>query len=90
MIAGQRTVGRVTSAQLHHEAGPIALAVIKRSVDPQAELRVREPLRDPDAGGGNADEQAPEQWAAAQIVVVPPDAGQVVQRESGFLRKPRS
>lgn len=50
---------------------------------------MREPLRDPDAGGGNADEQAPEQWAAAQIVVVPPDAGQVVQRESGFLRRPR-
>jgi hypothetical protein len=36
----------VTSVQLHHEAGPIALAVVKRSVDPQAELRVR---RKPDS-----------------------------------------
>ncbi len=35
-----REVGVVTSAARHHELGPIALAVIKRSVPPDAELRV--------------------------------------------------
>ena len=90
VIAGQRTVGRVTSVQLHHEAGPIALAVVKRSVDTQAELRVREVLEAPEqTEGEQAEAPQSEQWAAAQTVVVPPDAGQVVQRESGFLRRPR-
>ena len=28
-----RPVGRITSVAMHHEAGPIALAVIKRGVD---------------------------------------------------------
>ena len=37
---GERTVGRITSATLHYEAGPIALAVIKRNVDPEAVLIV--------------------------------------------------
>ncbi len=35
---GERAVGRVTSVVRHHELGPVALAVIKRSVDPTAEL----------------------------------------------------
>lgn len=90
VLAGQRKVGRVSSVQLHHEAGPIALAVIKRSVDTQAELRVREVLEAPQQVDDEQAEPAqPEQWAAAQTVVVPPDAGQAVQRESGFLRRPR-
>ncbi|MEO8095919.1 MAG: glycine cleavage T C-terminal barrel domain-containing protein, partial [Pseudolysinimonas sp.] len=33
-------VGRVTAAALHHELGPIALAVVKRSADPVATLSV--------------------------------------------------
>ncbi|WP_296665237.1 glycine cleavage T C-terminal barrel domain-containing protein [Demequina sp.] len=33
-------VGRVTSAARHHELGPVALAVLKRSVDPSATLTV--------------------------------------------------
>ncbi|MFI7483624.1 YgfZ/GcvT domain-containing protein [Kocuria sp. M1R5S2] len=74
VVAGERTVGRVTSVQLHHEQGPIALAVLKRTVDPAVDLVVTE------------DGQ---RWAAAQQVVVAPDAGQVVGRRSGFLRGPR-
>ncbi|WP_062383237.1 CAF17-like 4Fe-4S cluster assembly/insertion protein YgfZ [Demequina iriomotensis] len=33
-------VGRVTSVARHHELGPIALAILKRSVDPSTELTV--------------------------------------------------
>jgi folate-binding protein YgfZ len=56
-----RDVGRVTSAAHHYELGPIALAVIKRSVDPTAALAVRS------AEHGDI--------AAAQEVIVPPSAG---------------
>lgn len=59
--AGERvTVGRITSSALHYELGPIALAVIKRSTDPEATLH---------AGDGGTD------VTAAQQVIVPPDAG---------------
>ncbi|MCU1441067.1 MAG: folate-binding protein [Rhodoglobus sp.] len=53
-------VGRVTSSALHHELGPIALAVIKRNVDPALDLVVL-------ADGVRV--------AAAQEVIVPTDAG---------------
>ncbi|ALG15695.1 YgfZ/GcvT domain-containing protein [Kibdelosporangium phytohabitans] len=36
--AGERTVGRVGSVAQHHELGPIALALIKRSIGPETEL----------------------------------------------------
>ena len=58
---GDSVVGRVTAASLHHELGPIALAVVKRSADPVAALTVQSsegPL-----------------LAAAQQVIVPTDAG---------------
>lgn len=71
VLAGERSVGHVTSVQLHHEQGPIALAVLKRTADPAAQLVVTD---------------GEQRWAAAQQVVVPPDAGQVVGRQSGFLR----
>ncbi len=58
---GEKTVGRVTSAARHHELGPIALAVVKRSTDPAATLTVVS------AEGTSI--------AAAQEVIVPPDAG---------------
>ncbi|RLY94376.1 folate-binding protein [Kocuria tytonicola] len=87
---GGRTVGRITAAQLHHEAGPVALAVLKRSVDPAADLTVRDVVRDAPQGGDGIEEPAvPEQWAAAQSVVVPPEAGSVVGRAQGLLRGPR-
>lgn len=53
-------VGAVTSVALHYELGPIALAVVKRSTSADATLTV-------DAGGTAI--------AAAQEIVVPPEAG---------------
>jgi folate-binding protein YgfZ len=61
VLLGDAVVGRVTAAALHHELGPIALAVVKRSVDPAAQLAVQSaegPL-----------------LAAAQQAIVPTDAG---------------
>jgi len=60
VVAGDAVVGHVTSSALHHELGPVALAVVKRNTDASAELRVRS--------------QGVE-VAAAQEVVVPPSAG---------------
>ena len=37
---GEREVGRATSVARHHELGPAALVVLKRSVDPDADLLV--------------------------------------------------
>jgi hypothetical protein len=36
--AGERVVGRVGTVVMHHALGPIALALLKRSVDPQTPL----------------------------------------------------
>lgn len=82
---GTRAVGRVTSAALHHEAGPIALAVLKRSVDPAAALRVVDPGQPGEDG-----EPAETVYAAAQTVIVDPEAGQVTGRRhrADFLRQP--
>lgn len=65
-----RPVGRITRAALHHEWGGIALALVKRSVDPELTLAVR-------AGTDAADPAAPVQGviAAAQELIVPTDAG---------------
>ena len=60
VLLGESTVGHVTSAARHFELGPIALAVVKRTTDPLAELAVRsEGILVP----------------AAQEIVVPPEAG---------------
>lgn len=70
-------VGHVTTAVIHHELGPIALAVIKRSVKPDAVLSVDE------------DGQL---IAAAQQVIVPADAGAVADvprlPRLGAVRRP--
>jgi folate-binding protein YgfZ len=71
VLSGETEVGRVTAAALHHELGPIALAVVKRSTDPAAVLTVT-------SEDGTV-------IAAAQQVVVPPDAG----AEAGVPRLPR-
>jgi folate-binding protein YgfZ len=63
VLAGDAEVGIVTSSARHHEDGPIALAVVKRSVPDDAPLVVRTPDGD---------------IAAAQRVVVPADAGPAV------------
>ncbi|GAB3801385.1 folate-binding protein YgfZ [Humibacter antri] len=60
VLAGDLVVGRVTSAGVHHELGPIALAVVKRSTDQAIDLTVR------------TSEGA---VAAAQEIIVPTDAG---------------
>ncbi|NNC11682.1 folate-binding protein YgfZ [Planctomonas sp. JC2975] len=60
VLAGENVVGRVTSSGIHHELGPIALAVVKRSTDPSADLVVR---------------VGDELVAAAQETIVPTDAG---------------
>lgn len=71
---GEKTVGRVTSVGLHYEAGPIALATIRRNTDPAATLVVRD---------------GEEDYPASQETIVATDAGQVVGRATGFLRPPR-
>ncbi len=53
-------VGRVTSSALHHELGPIALAVVKRTVPVDATLTIA------------VDDET---VVAAQEVIVPPGAG---------------
>jgi folate-binding protein YgfZ len=72
VFSGDKEVGLITSAALHYEYGPIALAVIKRTADPAAELVVTagEPVV---------------HLAAAQEVIVPPDAG----AEANVPRLPR-
>ena len=60
VLEGDAVVGAVTSAALHHEEGPIALALVKRSTRADADLVV-------DAGEVRI--------AAAQEVIVPADAG---------------
>ncbi len=40
VVSGDREVGRLTTVARHHEDGPVALAVVKRSVPPDADLLV--------------------------------------------------
>lgn len=74
---GERSVkGRVTSAEHHFEAGPVALAVISRNTDAAAELLIlgeHEPI------------------SATQELIVPLDAGKVANLpRPGLLGRPRS
>jgi folate-binding protein YgfZ len=63
-------VGFVGSSARHHELGPIALALVKRTAPADAPLL---------AGG----------VAAAQEVIVPPDAGRNVSIDPGLRRRIR-
>jgi hypothetical protein len=63
VLVDDAEVGTVTSSARHHEDGPIALAVVKRSVAEDARLVVRTPDGD---------------VAAAQRIVVPAGAGPAV------------
>jgi hypothetical protein len=74
VLLGERKVGTVTSVAQHYEMGPVALAVIKRSVAPDEMLTVLD---------------GEEPYTAAQELIVAPDAGQVVGRQTGFLRGTR-
>ncbi|GAA1729930.1 folate-binding protein YgfZ [Isoptericola hypogeus] len=66
-----RAVGTVTTVARHHELGPVALAVLKRSVPEDAELTVVG-----EVGGAEL------QLAAAQEVVVPGDGVSADRPES--------
>jgi folate-binding protein YgfZ len=70
VIFESQEVGVVGSSARHHELGPIALAVVKRTVPVDAPLL---------AGG----------VAAAQEVVVPPDAGRNVTIDPSLRRRIR-
>ncbi|GAB3850771.1 folate-binding protein YgfZ [Nesterenkonia populi] len=87
-LAKERSVGVVTSAARHHEAGPIALALVKRKVDTEAQLVVR---HRPPQEEGSEEPPEPAFYAAGQELIVRPDAGQAVGRPQGdFLRgRPR-
>ena len=50
VVLGDREIGWVASAARHYELGPIATAIIKRSVDPAADLVVRAESGDIAAG----------------------------------------
>ena len=63
---GDDAVGQVTSVANHHEWGPIALAVVKRQLDPEAVVVVRT---------GDGDEVA-----ATVETIVSPEAGAAVGR----------
>ena len=63
-------VGHITSAARHFEYGPIALALVKRSVDTTAPLVVVPP---PDAVASTSP------VAANQTVIVPSDAGKAIE-----------
>ncbi|GAB2896268.1 CAF17-like 4Fe-4S cluster assembly/insertion protein YgfZ [Neomicrococcus lactis] len=69
-----RNIGKITTSALHYEAGPIALALIKRAVDPEATLEIVE-----ESGAKSP---------ATQEVIVSTDAGQVVGRAKGFIKPP--
>ncbi len=75
VVVGGRTVGTLTSVGQHYEMGAVGLAVIKRSVDPDAALEVVD---------------GEERYAAAQELIVATDAGQVVGRPTGLLKGGRA
>jgi len=82
VLNGDTVVGVVTSSARHHELGPIALAIVKRSLDPTAALVV---ASDDEGGDGTGAGAAVVGIAAAQQVIVPPSAGAT----AGVPRLPR-
>ncbi|MDO4917292.1 MAG: folate-binding protein [Rothia sp. (in: high G+C Gram-positive bacteria)] len=85
VLNGTKKVGYVTSVAQHWEAGPIALALVKRNVDPQAQLTVVEEPQDSE----ESSTATPAQYSALQTVIVSPEAGQAAGRRhmGDFLRR---
>ncbi|MBM7051880.1 folate-binding protein [Rothia sp. ZJ1223] len=77
VYSGTKKVGTLTSVAQHFEAGPIGLAVLKRNVDPAATLMVREEIAGEEGSAPTATD-----YAAAQTIIVTPDAGQVAGRRT--------
>lgn len=63
VTAGEKSAGHVTSVAYHYDLGPIALALLKRSIDPEAVLTV------------HAGEDGTHEVTATQEMLVPPTAG---------------
>ena len=85
MEGKSRPVGRITSVALHHEAGPIALAVIKRAIDPDATLRAID-KGDSDSEGNAVSTE----YAVSQTVIVDPDSGEIARKSfagKDFLKR---
>ena len=59
------------------------------ALDPLYEAAIRDTVARFEATGSPVVTDGEQRWAAAQQVVVPPGAGQVVGRQTGFLRGPR-
>lgn len=79
LTEGGRPVGKVTSVANHFEMGPIALALLRRNIDPQAVLQVELPKE-----GGFV--------AASQELIVPVEGKAEISprvRPGGDLRQPR-
>lgn len=76
IMANGKKAGVLTSVAQHHEAGPIALAVLKRTVPLDAELRIIDTVES-DAENEPA---TVVEYAAAQTEIVSPEAGQVAGR----------
>ncbi|PRY11129.1 YgfZ/GcvT domain-containing protein [Kineococcus rhizosphaerae] len=64
VVLADKVVGRVTTAARHHELGPVALAVVKRSLPVDAQLHV--------VAGSGTEGAEQRRIAAAQEVVVAP------------------
>lgn len=95
-----RPVGRVTSAVIHYEDGPIALALLKRAADPNAELLVElaeETVHIADSEAIDAvstgvavddvEQQPVERLAAFQTVIVSPESGSAVSIPKSLRRR---
>lgn len=79
--AGEKPAGHITSVAYHYDLGPIALALLKRSVDPAAVLTV------------HAGEHGEHAITASQEVLVPQAAGQANKPPKlprlGAVKRPR-
>lgn len=76
VLAGERVVGQITSAAWHWEDGPIALAIIRRSVAEDAELVVRSTVEDTEILIAAAQTPiVPQAGASAATPAVRPGAG---------------
>ena len=81
VTAGEKSAGHVTSVAYHYELGPIALALLKRGVDPEAVLTV------------HAGDDGTHEVTASQELLVPPGAGQANKPPRlprlGAVKRPR-
>ena len=75
-----RSVGHVTTSALHWELGPVALAVIKRTVDPEAQLHVV--VRGAEGQAADASPATGANGVGAQDAAAAEDAGDAAQTES--------